>query len=104
MRQRLFAAQRELGEAQFRTIATSLGLDVKAFDGCLGRPDMVVRLTDDVSEGRRLGVHATPTFFIGVVKGGGLINIRRALVGVPQYGTLKESIDALLSSEPAAER
>lgn len=70
MYHRLFETQADWGEAQdsragmFRGFAEELGLDVDAYDAAIVDPVTLTRIQFDFAEGRALGVHSTPTFFL----------------------------------------
>jgi protein-disulfide isomerase len=62
---RLFAEQDKIAEpAQLTTVAGAIGLDAAAFKTCLDGGQFRQAVTDEKTEGERLGVTATPTFFI----------------------------------------
>jgi protein-disulfide isomerase len=64
MHDAMFADQSKLDEAALVKTAASLGMDQKSFESCLqsGKYKQVVE--QDVEAGSRVGVNATPTFFI----------------------------------------
>lgn len=49
-------------------VARELGLDTAAFQSCLRKHETRQEVQSDLSQGKRLGVEATPTFFINGVK------------------------------------
>nr|WP_201471220.1 thioredoxin domain-containing protein [Microbacterium hydrocarbonoxydans] len=70
MYHRLFETQAQWGEKSeetpevFRGFATELGLDMAAYDAALADPATLERVQADKSDGERLGVRSTPSFFI----------------------------------------
>lgn len=52
------------GRPLLRELAGEVGLDVPAFTACLDQRDGLVDVARDVTEGERLGVDGTPTFFV----------------------------------------
>ncbi|WP_285363982.1 DsbA family protein [Microbacterium sp. LMC-P-041] len=48
----------------FRGIAAELGLDMAAYDAAITDPATLDRVQADRSDGERLGVRSTPSFFI----------------------------------------
>jgi protein-disulfide isomerase len=65
----LFATQKEWASLEdpsniFLKIAGEKGLDVRRLRRCLSDPATVVKVEADVAEGKRMGVSATPTFFV----------------------------------------
>lgn len=67
---KLFETQANWGEQQtsqaplFRTYAEELGLDMAAFDTAVADPATEARVTEDLDQGRALGIQGTPTFFL----------------------------------------
>lgn len=70
MATKLFATQAEWGEQQvsqaavFRTFAQELGLDLEKYDSAVADPATKDRISQDVADGKALGVTGTPTFFL----------------------------------------
>lgn len=64
MHERLFAQQNRLGADDLNRRADELGLDRGRFDLCLQSGKYAQRWRDDRSEGSRLGVTGTPTYFV----------------------------------------
>ena len=62
---RLFAEQEQIGAPDKLTqVAGAVGLDAAAFKTCLDGGQFRQAVTDEKTEGERLGITATPTFFI----------------------------------------
>ena len=54
----------------------------------------------DMSEGQRVGVRGTPTFFIGVPEGEGTkIKVQKIIRGAKPYTEFKQAFDSLLNPE-----
>ncbi|MCI1019154.1 thioredoxin domain-containing protein [Microbacterium sp. C5A9] len=70
MYHRLFETQSQWGERSeetpevFRGFAEELGLDMAAFDAAVADPATLERVQADKTDGERLGVSSTPSFFI----------------------------------------
>jgi protein-disulfide isomerase len=70
MATKLFATQNEWGEKQvsqaalFRTFAQGLGLDLAKYDAAVADQATQDRISQDVADGKALGVTGTPTFFL----------------------------------------
>jgi protein-disulfide isomerase len=64
MHDRLFANQRHLQPAHLRRLAEELGLDLRRFSKELEEHVHVPRIRQNITEGRRLGVRATPAFYV----------------------------------------
>jgi protein-disulfide isomerase len=95
MHDALFANQERLGQATYDELAASLRLDLAAFRSCLEQPDARKAVDGDLAYGAGIGVQGTPTFFIGRVKDGRLVNPQR-IVGAQPLAAFSEAIDALL--------
>ncbi len=79
----LFANQENLEVENLKRYAKELGLDMNKFNEALDSGKFKDKVTADMDDGDRLGVRATPTFFInGEMHKGGL-----------SYDQFKESID-----------
>ena len=61
---RLFGGNSDGSPAALKALAEAIGLDVAVFQQCLGSGKQRQAVQRDVEEGTRLGVTATPTFFI----------------------------------------
>lgn len=84
----LFENQDRLGAELYTEIATSLELDLPAFNTCLENDDYMDLIETDLDFALTTGVHGTPTFFIN-----GL-----ALVGAQPAEVFVEVIDAELKA------
>lgn len=51
-------------DAEYRSLAATLGLEVQAFDKCLETGTHTVAVQREIDEGSQLGVSATPSWFI----------------------------------------
>lgn len=60
----LLTVMTELSDADLKKHAENAGLDVTAFASCLAQPGADAAIRASLEEGRRLGVTATPTFFL----------------------------------------
>jgi len=64
MHDHLYENQRHLSEADLRTYAEALGLDIGLFDKELAEHAHAGRVHEDFMSGVRSGVNGTPTFFV----------------------------------------
>ena len=64
MHARIFASQRDLGDATYRRFAEELGLDLERFEKDRASAEVKQRVERDELEAQRLGVSGTPAFFI----------------------------------------
>lgn len=70
----LFSSQAALGADTYRKLAADLHLDTAAFERCLTDPATVASVTKHVALGESMGVTGTPSFLIGRVRDGKLVD------------------------------
>jgi protein-disulfide isomerase len=87
MHDRLFTNQRALQIPDLKRHATELGLDAASFDSCIDSGKHAASWKADMDAGRKLGVGATPTFFVN----GRLLN------GAMPFQAFSEVIDQELA-------
>jgi protein-disulfide isomerase/rhodanese-related sulfurtransferase len=63
--EKLYAKQTDLSVDALKRYAAELGLDKSRFNQCLDSGEAASRITQDLADGRAVGVRGTPTFFIG---------------------------------------
>jgi len=101
MHPRLFANQKQLGDADLLNHAKALGIDTAAYQQCVALPEVQAKIMADLDEGSRAGVSGTPMFFIGTIEGGKLRALKRLNGAVP-FTAFQQTIDALLASPTPA--
>lgn len=74
MHDALFASQAALGAETYRKLAADLNLDKAAFERCLSDPATVANVTKHVALGESMGVTGTPSFLVGRVRDGKLVD------------------------------
>jgi rhodanese-related sulfurtransferase len=89
--EKLFAEQADLSEDALKRYGGELGLDQTRFNQCLDSGKTASRVTQDLADGRALGVRATPTFFIGP----------RMIEGPMEFGQLSQLVEQELASQGA---
>lgn len=94
MQGRLYEANANLGDALYRQLATTLELDLDAFNRCRADPAARRAVERDVREGERVGVTATPTLMLGRVDGNSVV-IERTGAGLPALDVLIQEIERL---------
>lgn len=94
----VFAHQNLLGSDYFGKLIGTLGLDAAAFTRCMAGDAERKRIAAELRDANALGVDGTPTFFIGRIEGGRLIDATR-LVGAQPYPQFVKVIDALLAGD-----
>jgi protein-disulfide isomerase len=106
MHERLFKDQNALTGDHLSAYAGALGLDVQSFKQCLDSNKYAVRIRQDLAEAQKLGVQATPSFFLGVAEpGGSSAKVVKMISGAHPYTVFKATIDSLLSGDkPASPR
>jgi protein-disulfide isomerase len=87
---RLFASANRLEDRDFTEYATDLGLDVPRFTACVQDNRPAATVTGSVKSGERLGVSATPAFFIN----------GRFLPGAQPFEAFQRVIEDELKSSP----
>ena len=95
MRDGLSANIRALSDEVFLQLATELDLNIPAFAACLRDPAVSEEIASDHRYGTSLGVSGTPSFFIGRVENGKVVNGRR-IVGAQPFESFQAVIDPLL--------
>jgi protein-disulfide isomerase len=96
MHDALFSNQRRLGPSLYEELAGKLRLDTKAFQECTRDNAQVSKMVDaDFVYGESLGVTGTPTFFVGRVQNGEVVDVKQ-IVGAQPYEVFAQALDALL--------
>lgn len=103
MRDRLFANQTALARPRLPESATAIGLRVDAFNSCLDSARHAPLVQSDLAMASKLGVSATPTFFIGTIdpKTRSFTATHR-IVGAKNFSVFKSALDAALTGAPAS--
>jgi protein-disulfide isomerase len=83
----LFENQAFLTVKDLKQYAVNLGLDPIKFDSCLDSGKYASEVQKDFNDGRALGVHATPTFFVN----------GQVIVGAQPYYVFQSAIEKALS-------
>jgi len=86
---KFYANQSDLSMPALSRYASDLGLDSRKFVECLQQGQMASRVAQDIEDGRALGVHATPTFFID----------GRMIVGPIEYSQFAQLVELELEKE-----
>jgi len=92
-----FAHQTELSPDRLRDAAGRLGLDVRAFDQCIGG-EAAERITSDMALAKQLGVEGTPTWFFGTTEPNGTVTLVNRIVGLGPVDVYGEVIDRVVRS------
>ncbi len=84
---KFYQEQNDLSEPALERYAAEMGLDQNRFSQCLSSGSMAARVRRDLDDGHALGVHGTPTFFVG----------HRMIVGPQEFAKFARVIDQELS-------
>lgn len=92
-----FDNQQLLGQADLMGHASALGLVPSEFERCLTSGKYATAVDRDISEGAKLGVRATPTFFLGYVdsKNPSRIHALKSLSGALAFREFQAAIEEL---------
>lgn len=94
MHGRLFADQQRLANDDLLQHASEIGLDVRAFQACLAG-ETSARVARDVSDAKQLGIVATPTFLLGVVRDDGSLDVRTRIRGAQPIQVFRDAVNSL---------
>ena len=95
MHDALFTNQQKLGPPLYDELAQTLKLDVKKYQDCRQAPESEKAIEEDMRYGQSLGVQGTPHFFVGHLKGGQLVDVRR-INGAQPAAAFTQALDELL--------
>ncbi|WP_105201446.1 DsbA family protein [Pseudoalteromonas sp. T1lg10] len=97
MREQLFNNMRQLGDELYQSSAEKLELDMDKFAKCLEDETVLAKVEQDMSYGSSLGIRGTPSFLVGRVEDGHLVN-PTLLVGAQSYETFAAVLNELASA------
>jgi protein-disulfide isomerase len=97
MHDQLFQNQRALDPDALVAHAKAVGLDVAAFQQCLGSGKHEKRIRADMADAEALGANGTPAFFVGTTAPGDKVKSGRFISGARPYADFKAAIDAALA-------
>ncbi|MEW6722680.1 MAG: thioredoxin domain-containing protein [Candidatus Micrarchaeota archaeon] len=102
MHDKIFSVQAEkstglvfYARSDLKQWAGEIGLVQEEFDECFDSGRHAGEVEESVADGVGAGVNATPSFFIGTVKGSNVVPLSGAL----PYGTFRATIEELLESQ-----
>jgi protein-disulfide isomerase len=96
MHDQLFSDQAGLDLEGLLSRGAAVAPDKAAFEVCLRDGSTVGKVLSDLAEGRRIGVDATPTFFLGRIRDDGSIDVTERLNGAPPFDEFDRAIKRLL--------
>lgn len=105
MRDRLFANQTALARPRLPESAAAIGLRVDTFTSCLDSGRHAPQIQADAATANRLGVRATPTFFIGTIDPASrLFTATHRIVGAKTFAVFQGALDAAVASAATTRR
>jgi protein-disulfide isomerase len=96
-RERLFAAQKELPNSPYDSLAAATHLDAKKFSACRAAPQNASAVEADRAAANALGITGTPTFIIGRTTDGAFTGEK--LAGAQPLTAFEAKLDALLATK-----
>src|SRR5512139_2969409 len=96
-RERLFAAQRDLGDAAYIKLAAEMQLDANAFAKCRAAPEKKAAAEADRTAANALDITGTPTFLVGTVTNGTFTGER--VTGAQPLSAFEAKIEPLLAGK-----
>lgn len=94
-RERLFASQKDLGDATYDKLAAELKLDAKKFAACRASPEYKAAAEADRTAANALGITGTPSFLVGTVTNG--IFTGERVTGSQPLSAFEAKIEPLLA-------
>lgn len=96
-RERLFAAQKDLVNSPYDSIAAAMQLDAKKFSACRAAPQNTAAAEAERTAANALGITGTPTFLIGPTTEGAFTGER--LSGAQPLSAFDAKLEALLTEK-----
>lgn len=80
-------------EEEIMSIVGTLGLDPEGVAGCMSEPETSARIERDQQLAASLGLTSTPSFVLGEIFPGGLVEARRVIVGAQAVDVFRGAIE-----------
>jgi len=93
MHDRLFENPQSIREGSLAEFGRIIGLNPLAFSSCLRSGEVKAKINSDMATARRLGITATPAFFIGVVEHNSMVRVVKRLAGAQPYPVFRGAIE-----------
>jgi protein-disulfide isomerase len=96
----LFKNQRQMDDEQIKSYSETIGLNVDTFVACMDQGKYSEQVTNDLKEGRDLGISGTPSFAVGLTdpNDSNKLKVSEVLRGARSYDSFVTAIEALLNS------
>jgi protein-disulfide isomerase len=100
MHDALFNDQKANKDEDFKAMASTLGLDLDAFDACVASGKFDAQIKADLAQGKELGISGTPSFVVGLTdpKDPDKVHLTKFIRGAQPYASFAANIDELLES------
>jgi protein-disulfide isomerase len=95
MHDALFSQQQRLGPELYKELAASFKLEPSAFASCLNDQAAAAEVDRDLAYGQSVGVRGTPSFFVGRIDKGQVVDAK-AISGAKPFTVFAQAIDSLL--------
>ena len=102
MHHALFSNQKTLGTPLYTRTAGELKLDEDAFKRCTADAAVGAAMDKEIAAGRNYGVRGTPTFYVGEIRDGKIVNAKQ-LSGAQPFAKFAQYIDAALGTQTATQ-
>lgn len=97
MRQQLFQNAKAVQPIFLTDHVDAVGLDVAAFDACMGADRLSDAIADDQAQAIALSIRGTPTLLVGTASDdGNRIQVIKRIVGAVDYPAIAQVVDQLL--------
>lgn len=96
MHDALFADQKHLDTVSIETRAQRLGLDRRGFEACLGGQARA-QVQDDVAAAAAAQMRGTPGFFVGILRGDGLVEAVKRVRGAQETKVFEQVLGELIA-------
>jgi protein-disulfide isomerase len=95
MHDALFSQQQRLGPELYKELAAGLRLEPAGFASCLNDQAAAAEVDRDLAYGQSVGVRGTPSFFVGRIDKGQVVDAK-AISGAKPFTVFAQAIDSLL--------
>jgi predicted DsbA family dithiol-disulfide isomerase len=85
----------DLGDEHRRQIARTVALDMANYERCVNDTDAAGLIRGALSTASALGINSTPSFFLGVRRSDGRVDVKRAIFGAVPFNEFASAIDGL---------
>jgi len=94
MHDKLFENQKTLSEANIRSHAQQIGLNVQEYDECIAEGVVASRVNEDLAEAKQLGLTGTPSFLLGK-RAGAKVMFTHKITGAQQFHVFEAALRSL---------